>query len=290
MSHPGGMSPVIGADCARIGAMALTALRTELALHPKPGLVTPWHSGSHADMDAGTFRRSIAALAFYFPAIAQAGADDESFVALRDLGIAAEHRMLAATGGVNTHRGAVFCLGLLAAAAGRASCSGETLAGDVLGRLVVRHWGNGIAEAERQSGASHGARAVRRYGARGAREEALEGFPTLFGVALPTLTESLRRLAGHPQAGRLARIQTLFAVMACLEDTNLLHRGGIDGLTAVQTAAGEFLANGGVFAADWRIRIGRIDDLCRARWLSPGGAADMIAAAWFVHLAQGGGN
>lgn len=273
-----------GAAARAIGHAASAALRAELMLHPKPGLVTPHDRGSHHDMDAATFRDSIAALDGYFSAIAQAGADGHGFAVLRDLGIAAEQRMLAATGGINTHRGAVFCLGLLAAAAG----SGAAPQSDGLGRRVVAFWGGGIAEAGRASTASHGAQAVRRHGARGARDEALAGFPTLFGIALPVLGDSLKRAEGHPDRDSLALTQTLFAVMARLEDTNLLHRGGAEGLALVQAAARDFLARGGVFAPGWRRHAQEVEDLCRARWLSPGGAADVIAAAWFVHLLRRG--
>lgn len=262
----------------RIGRAAIHALHAELALHPKPGLVSPVDSGAHDDMDVGTFLRSILALGPYFPAIAQAGAAGAPFEALQALGMAAEHRMLAATGGINTHRGAVFVLGLLAAAAGWRQKRGQSLHGAALAETVVERWGDGIAAAGALSLDSNGARAVRRYGARGARDEALDGFPTLVEVALPALSETLARL----DCPRRARVQCLFAVMAELEDTNLLHRGGPDGLAFVRGEAGNFLAEGGVFAPDWRERAQDLHRACIERHLSPGGGADVLAAACFV--------
>ena len=110
-----------------IGRAAIRALYAELALHPKPGLVSPLDSGSHDDMDMTTFMRSLFALRGYYRDIAAAGARGADFAMLQALGIAAERRMLAATGGVNTHRGAIFGLGLLTAAAGWLRGTGKPL-------------------------------------------------------------------------------------------------------------------------------------------------------------------
>jgi hypothetical protein len=103
---------------SRIGRLAIRSLYREVALAAKPGLVTPWGNGSHDDMDYATFMRSLHALRPYFPAIAACGSERPDFAPLQQLGIDAEADMLLATGGVNTHRGAIFNLGLLSAAAG----------------------------------------------------------------------------------------------------------------------------------------------------------------------------
>ncbi|WP_052710271.1 triphosphoribosyl-dephospho-CoA synthase MdcB [Azospirillum thiophilum] len=267
--------PLAGA----IGRAAVRALYAELALHPKPGLVSPLDSGSHDDMDMGTFLRSLFALRGYFRAIAAAGAEGADFPTLRELGITAERRMLAATGGVNTHRGAVFGLGLLAAAAGWRMRRGRTLRGNGLGATAAALWGAGILAAAPQAPDSHGARAVTRYGARGARQEAADGFPTLFEVALPALDRALAAGADPERAS----VQALFSLMAVLEDTNLLHRGGPAGLAFIQAGARRFLDRGGVFHAEWRDEALALHRACVVRRLSPGGSADMLAAAQFVH-------
>lgn len=269
---------------AVVGRTAVRALYAELALHPKPGLVSPLDSGSHDDMDMGTFLRSLFALRGYFRAIAAAGAEGAGFATLRDLGIAAERRMLAATGGINTHRGAVFGIGFLAAAAGWRMRRGRSLGGAALGETVAELWGSGILGAAPQAPDSHGARAVRRYGARGARQEAAEGFPTLFSLALPALDRTLDAGADPERA----LVQTLFTLMTELEDTNLLHRGGPEGLAFVQGEARRFLDRGGVFRADWRAEALALHRACVARRLSPGGSADMLAAAHFVHALREG--
>src|SRR5690349_17241348 len=99
-----------------IGRAATLSLYDELALSPKPGLVTLLDRGSHTDMDAHTFMRSLLALRGYFARIATLGAQGAGFPALQACGIEAEAHMLSATGGINTHRGAIFMLGLLCAA------------------------------------------------------------------------------------------------------------------------------------------------------------------------------
>ncbi|MBK1838722.1 triphosphoribosyl-dephospho-CoA synthase MdcB [Azospirillum sp. YIM B02556] len=269
---------------ALAGRTAVRALYAELALHPKPGLVSPFDSGSHDDMDMGTFLRSLFALRGYFRAIAAAGAEGADFAVLRDLGIAGERRMLAATGGINTHRGAVFGIGFLAAAAGWRMRRGRTLRGTALGGTVGDLWGADILAAAPQAPVSHGARAVQRYGARGARQEAADGFPTLFTLALPALDRALADGADPERA----LVQTLFTLMAELEDTNLLHRGGSAGLTFVQGEARRFLDRGGVFQAGWRAEALALHRACVARRLSPGGSADMLAAAHFVHALREG--
>lgn len=264
--------------CRAIGLEALRALHAEVALYPKPGLVSLIDRGAHHDMDAGTFLRSLFSLRHYFAQIAQAGADGLPFAALQGLGIQAERRMLAATGGINTHRGAVFCLGLLAAAVGWRQAKGLDLDGAAIARSVPDLWGEAIAAVGAALQDSNGSRAVRRYGARGARDEALEGFPTLVGVALPAMNETLGRLG----CVHRARVQTLFAIMAELEDTNLLHRGGVSGLDFVRREAAKFLSQGGVFAPNWRSRAIALHHACIQRHLSPGGAADVLAAACFL--------
>lgn len=261
-----------------IGGLAVEALATEAALHPKPGLVSPADSGAHDDMDYATFLRSIAALSGYFPAIAAAGAARCGFDTLKRLGIDAEKRMLAATGGVNTHRGAIFSLGLLAAAAGWRRAQGLRIDGPDLGDAIAMLWGDEILATATQAPDSHGVRVMRRYGAAGAREEAAAGLPTLFRIAMPILTSAAVRF---PLTKALT--QTLFAIMAELEDTNLLHRGGPAGLAFAQAEARAFLAAGGVAAPDWRERAAATHQAFIARRLSPGGAADMLAAAWFVY-------
>jgi triphosphoribosyl-dephospho-CoA synthase len=268
----------------RIAAGAVRSLHAELVLHPKPGLVSARDRGAHADMDAATFMRSIFALRRYFREIAAAGMRGAAFDELRRLGVAAEARMLRATAGVNTHRGAIFCLGLLAAAAGRAVAMGHHRPPDAALRDALESWRNDliVVAVDDHGPPSHGRLVALRNGAAGARGEAVAGFPGLFQLALPALRTAIALGAAPPAA----QMHALFALMAQLEDTNVLYRGGRGALEWLQGEARDFLEGGSVFVDGWLERAERVHRGCCARQLSPGGCADLLGAAWFVHLLQ----
>jgi triphosphoribosyl-dephospho-CoA synthase len=260
----------------RVADLAQAALIDELETWPKPGLVSPVDSGSHHDMDAGTLRRSAAAIRPYFAALVAAGRREAAMDELRAIGLRAEAAMLAATGGVNAHRGAIFSLGLICAGAGVAGP--VPASAEVRAEAVARLWGRAIAGAP-ASADSHGGRAARRYGVGGASAEAAEGFPTIRAVGLPALRLGRVHAPDDPEA---ARVQCFFALLAVLDDTNLLHRGGADGLTRARDAATAFLDAGGIAAPDWRDRAVAIHRSFVAARLSPGGCADLLATTLFL--------
>jgi triphosphoribosyl-dephospho-CoA synthase len=263
------------AHAQRIGRAAIAALYDELALAPKPGLVSFVDAGSHTDMDAGTFMRSLFSLRHCFPRLAMLGAARAPFGALEALGVAAEARMLAATGGVNTHRGAVFTLGLLSAAAGLGQSRFNAAQ---LREALMSAWGEALDARRRGTAASNGRRAAQAHGLRGAADEAALGFPVVFEHALPALMRARRQGLDD----RRARLQTLFEIIAVLDDTNLAHRGGLAGLRFAQTQARTFLGAGGAARPDALMNAQSIHEAFVARRLSPGGAADVLAAAGFI--------
>lgn len=278
--------PACAADApsasARIGRLAIRSLYREAALAPKPGLVCPDSRGSHEDMDFATFVRSLQALRGYFPAIAARGRQAPALAPLQALGIAAERRMLAATGGVNTHRGAIFNLGLLCAASGLLLAGGGVADARAVCRTVARRWGRailaGLALPPAAAAASHGLIVARRYGCGGARQEAAAGFPAALELGLPAYRDVLAATGD----GERAAVQALFALIAGLDDSNLLWRGGREGLACGQRLAADFLAAGGVLAADWRAQAAAIDRAFVARRLSPGGSADLLGVTLFL--------
>lgn len=276
----------VGTDTDAIGRLAIRSLYREVALPIKPGLVGPQGSGSHRDMNYQTFVRSLQSLRGYFPAIAASGAGRPGFEALKALGIVAESAMLAATGGINTHRGAIFNLGLLCAAAGWLVSAGEKPLPETLCALVAGEWGAAILAGDPPGApVSHGQWVARRHGAGGARQEAARGFPAATEVGLPAYRHALD-LTGD---GEAAASQALFALMAELEDTNLLWRGGREGLDWARQAAAGFLAAGGVADPEWRARAADIDRQFTARRLSPGGSADLLGITLFLaDLGQAG--
>lgn len=283
----------------RIGRAAPLALYDELALSPKPGLVTLIDAGSHHDMDARTFWRSLLALRSYYAEVTTLGLQQAPLSALQASGLRAEARMLAATGGINTHRGAVFSLGLLCAAAGAllgqglsqvpgpSQATGPAPAASVALRLhcdgirrsLLLHWGDALATRAQQPSTLPGGRAAARLGLRSAAAEAALGFPALFEVAVPALQAALRR----GQCLHSARLDTLFHLIAVLDDANLAHRGGLVGLRFARRAAQQFLAAGGAQRPDGLAHAQAIGRAFVARRLSPGGAADLLAATCWLH-------
>jgi triphosphoribosyl-dephospho-CoA synthase len=274
-------SPALATDqfANAVARAAIGALYEEVMLAPKPGLVTRSGNGSHRDMNAALFVRSLFSLRHYFARIARAGEQGAPFDGLQRLGIEAESAMLRATHGVNTHRGAIFTLGLLAAAAGARHAQGARLDADALCATVSQRYGTAILASRADARPSHGTRASTLHGVAGAREVAAQGFRVLRDIALPALDDALAR--GLPRA--LAAVQTLFCVMAVLDDTNLFHRGGRAGVEFVKRESRMFLEAGGVLATDWRRRATVLDAAFVQRNLSPGGAADMLASALFLH-------
>ena len=271
-------SLVPDAHAQRVGRAAIAALYDELALAPKPGLVSFVDAGSHTDMDASTFMRSLFALRHYFARIAMLGAARAPFApfaALEALGVAAEARMLAATAGINTHRGAVFTLGLLSAAAG---LGGGRFDAVRLREALVATWGDALHARRHHTSASNGRCAAQAHGLRDVGDEAALGFPIVFEHAVPALA----RARAQGLDGRHARLQTLFEVIAVLDDTNLAHRGGALGLRFAQAQARAFLRAGGAARPDALAHAQAIHQAFVARRLSPGGAADVLAAAGLI--------
>jgi len=297
-ASPSAHNPALGAAALQtkvlsantLARAAVRALYVEVALEPKPGLVSLRDKGSHSDMDAATFVRSLFALRHYFARIAQAGARGAEFAALQVLGVAAEARMLTATGGINTHRGAVFGLGLLCAAAGRLGAQGEAFGAAALRSALQATWGGALAAralAARQTApVSHGQKAAQAHGLRSALDEAALGFPAVFEVALPALQAALAAGLGE----RAARVQALFATMAVLDDTNLVHRGGLAGLRWMQAQAQAFVAAGGVQQPDWLAKARALHLAAVQRRLSPGGSADVLASACWLAALESDGN
>jgi triphosphoribosyl-dephospho-CoA synthase len=269
--------PLTRTVAEHVADTAKAALLAELETWPKPGLVSHVDSGSHTDMDASTFKASATAIAPFYDRLTIAGAAGSGMDTLREIGVEAERVMMAATGGVNTHRGAIFGLGLICAAAG-AAWSGTGRAAlqwraNVLGATVRQRWGQAILRGPIPLH-SHGTNALRLFGAGGARAQAAAGFPHAIEVGLPALRLGRSLAPDDPEA---ARVQSFFAILASIEDTNLLYRGGSAGLCYAQEAAVGFLRHGGVEQRDWRERAAAVHRSFVVRRLSPGGCADLLA-------------
>lgn len=265
-----------------LAACAIQALRDEAALYPKPGLVSPIDSGSHRDMNYAHFVDCIAVLPGYFRAIAAAGQQDAPFADLKTLGLQAEREMLVATGGVNTHRGAIFNLGLLCAAAAFLHSADIRPSPQRLGALIAHKWGADILQQRLRkppADYSHGEHVEARYGFGGARLEAAQGYPSVVVHGLPAYRQALRQT----NSMQAAAVQALFVIMREVDDTNTLWRAGPEGLRFVKDCAALFLDQGGAIVSGWQERAINIHRIFVSRRISPGGAADLLGATLFMH-------
>ena len=270
----------------RIGELAVKALLYEVCATPKPGLVDRENSGSHKDMDIFTFMASSSALWPYFRDCAQAGMEtcdaspEETFRRLRSLGRMAEQTMYRATGGVNTHKGAIFTLGLLCGSAGRAYKT-ENLSVPAL-LEACRAMTKGLVKKDLESAApnaTHGRKAFAQYGVTGIRGEAEVGFPAVVEVGLPVLREGLSRGKSLNDAGCAA----LLAIMAHTADTNLIARSDRDTQKAVCAQIRGLMAEN-PFPEAACLR--ELDRQFVEKNLSPGGSADLLAATFFLHFME----
>jgi triphosphoribosyl-dephospho-CoA synthase len=268
----------------RLADLAVDALIDEADLSPKPALVDRRGSGAHTDLHLGLMHTSALALWPAFKEMAEAALDcGEIGLPLREalgrIGREGEAAMLATTGGVNTHRGAIWALGLLVAAAAlepeSSVASAVTLRAARLALLNDRHAPQPL---------SHGAQVAQRYGARGAREEAQLAFPAVTTLGLPQLKRS--RAAGVGEQN--ARLDALLAIMTRLADTCVLYRAGETGLQAMQQGARAVLDAGGSASLGGRRQLHALDQQLIALNASPGGAADLLAACLFLDRIERG--
>lgn len=265
------------------------ALLDEVYTTPKPGLVDRNNNGSHRDMDLAAFEKSAAALEPYWERCVGIGQDSAeeppklAFARLRAAGLDAERAMLAATGGVNTHKGAIFTLGVICGALGRlwraeAPCRDAGAIARMCAALTKEAAGAAFAalSAHPETAGTAGERLYLRRGLRGVRGEAADGLPGVLETALPVL----RRALGEGRSRNDAGVYALLALIARGTDTNMAARGGSAQAKAAAEEAAALLDGG---FPDME-RVEALDRRFIARNLSPGGCADLLAAAYFLDL------
>jgi triphosphoribosyl-dephospho-CoA synthase len=259
------------ADCA------VRALIEEALLTPKPALVDQRGPGAHHDLDLGRLLRSARALHAPLRAMALVAhgrlPDAELRETLGAIGRRAEQRMLAATGGSNAHRGAIWVLGLLTAALAMSDARATSAAVAQLAARLAR-----LPDRRAPNVPSNGRRVCAIFRVAGARGEAAAGFPHVVDLGLPQLRRARNRGCDETSA----RLDALLAIMASLDDTCLLHRGGLPALEAAQRGARRALALGGSGSAAGRRALLELDAELLGLRASPGGAADLLAACLFL--------
>ena len=271
---------------AQLARLAVTALIDEAQLTPKPALVDRRSSGAHRDLDLAAMLRSAHALEPTFAALARTARGRAPSAALRSelaqIGRAGEHAMLLATGGSNAHRGAIWIVGLLVAGAAIHSAQSDLEANTLNAHAApicslaaqIACFPDRFAVAID----SNGERVRQRYRVGGARREAQDGFPHVVDIGLPALVAARQRGIDEDAA----RLDTLLAIMASLDDTCLLHRAGLPGLHAGRTGASHVLALGGSSTTPGRAALAALEHTLLSLNASPGGAADLLAATLFI--------
>ncbi len=243
--------------------LAERALRIELDTTPKPGLVDREDNGAHKDMDYALMFRSISALRPYLTRLAVESADGVGPEMIKETGIEAEKAMLKATGGVNSHKGALFCIGLSVAVASHLACAEGAVREYSFKGLVSRAAAD-IPVAE----GTHGAEAKKSFKVSGALENARRAYPELFADWLPYY----RSLKNDPYRCH----KTLLRIMSTLDDTNILHRRGAEGLARAKSEAARLLED---FSESGLSSLNR-DFISEG--ISPGGSADMLSLTIFT--------
>lgn len=263
----------------RIARLAAAALVEEVYTTPKPGLVDLNNTGAHQDMTVQTFLYSAAALQPYFREMAELGRAlpmDSLLPALREAGIRAEQAMFRATNGVNTHKGALFSLGLLCGCAGRCMAEGVQPTAEVLCQIVAALT-QGICTRELGYGdITHGQSVFQKYGSRGVRGEAEDGFPNVLQHSLPGFRADLAQGVDYGEAA----VKALLRLIANVPDTTVLHRRGPDMAAWAAKEAENLLAQYSEEAAQ------ALDAAFIRENISHGGCADLLAVTIFLHRVE----
>lgn len=276
------VQPYIRQHCILLADFAVNALVAEVNLTPKPALVDQRGSGAHDDLTLDLMERSAQSLHPMFVAMAHAAFQHATCSqalreAIGEIGRVGEATMLDTTNGVNTHRGAIWALGLMVAASALMSLDAKPVQAVELCQLAGK-----IAQFEDrfipQQVLSHGQQVQKVFGRNGAKAQAQQGFPTIVKFGLPELDKS-RQTQGNETS---ARVDALLAMMTTLDDTCVLYRAGETGLARMQQGAQEVLDLGGYSTFAGQQAFNSLEqDLLRLR-ASPGGVADLLAATLFI--------
>lgn len=267
--------------------LAKQALLTEVNLTPKPGLVDRINNGAHKDMTLSDFYASADAIAPWLAEFIYQGAKTHDLNALdvlptlRHIGIKCEQAMYAATGNVNTHKGSIFSLGLICTAIGRLKANKQSLSAKMLCGEVA-HMCKGIVERELTNNNNYitaGQRLFQSFGMTGARGEAESGYEIIINHILPEYQLTLAQGYSEQQALH----QALLRLIVLTDDTNVVSRGGIDGLNWLKKQANTILLSERIKQDNYLECLVHLDLCCIERNLSPGGCADLLILTWFLY-------
>jgi triphosphoribosyl-dephospho-CoA synthase CitG len=277
----------------RIGEAAVLGMLYEVSASPSPGLVSPYSSGTHRDMDFFTFLKSTSAISHSMYLCAQAGIDyseEELLKVIRSIGITAERNMFKATEGVNTQKGLLFLAGVVCAAAGGCIRNGEKLeriniskkCSVICGGIVEREL-RGLKYNEKLS---NGEKLYLKHGITGVRGEIEMGLPVVLEKGLPSYEEALD--ANLPAGEALCH--SLINIMTDVEDTTVINRCGMEGFVLMKRFAEIAVEIGGMMTIEGKEFIHDMDGIFNEKNISPGGAADLLAITVMIHELEKKGN
>lgn len=259
------------------------ALMAEVSATPKPGLVDLHDSGAHKDMNFDTFAASTEAIVPYLTQMASMGylwSDhncEALFLSIRPVGILAEKSMFEATNHVNTHKGMIFSMGIIAAASGMyykahsCFCAEEIL--KLAGQMCNRTLEQDFRKIDRRNPKTHGELLYLRYSLKGIRGEAQKGFPSIYHIALPVL----RAARAKGLQDNEIYLDTLLALMAQVDDTNVLIRTNPTMLSYAKNEARHIIQLGGSSTDRGMAALKHLNDKFIKLNISPGGCADLLA-------------
>ena len=271
-------------DC--IAEFATRALLYEVSVTPKPGLVDRANAGSHQDMDFYTFLNSAVSLTPYFRKMTEVGTDlssgkpEETFFKLQEIGKAAEAAMYRVTENVNTHKGAIFSLGILCGAAGRLRGNGKKLCPEALTEECIHMTKVPIEyffETMGDEPDTAGCRFYRKYGIKGIRGEVMTGFPSVLKEGLPVLEELLDNGYSFDRAGSIALLHLITATV----DTNMITRSDYLTCMRIRKRLQKLISGNQILST---AMIEALDEEFIRNNISPGGSADLLAVSWFLHF------
>lgn len=275
-------------DASLAAGLALRALLYEVCTTPKPGLVDREGNGSHKDMDIFTFMDSASALWPYFETCTRIGRQTagqmaaQTFQQLRFAGRRAEAAMFSATKGINTHKGAIFSMGILCGALGRLSREEWTCSEKVLKECAAMTKGLiafDFAGLSEENAVTVGQKLYLRHHITGVRGQMEDGLPAVRDAGLPALKEGIARGLSVNDAGCGA----LLALMTAAVDTNLIARGSLSVWKNTVEEIKEVLSG---HPYPDRQTLCRLDRQFTEKNLSPGGSADLLAVCYLLYFLE----
>lgn len=267
--------------CEKIGYALSKALLYEVTCAVKPGLVDRFDSGAHDDMDIFTFIDSVCAIGRYFEKFALIGYGWEEvspgcLQTIRPLGIECEKEMFSATNGINTHKGAIFSMSVIAACSaycfkknGRIDTEKVCSYSAITVSDVIKDFEN----LDKKEKLSHGEKLYLKYGCKGIRGEVMSGFQSVREFSL----SEIRKLDSPHTKKEEVLVTTLLKLVANVEDTNILSRSDHTFMALIQEKAKLCISMGGAYTEEGKKKIDDLDNLCKLMKISPGGCADLLA-------------